>query len=121
VINSIPEKSTDKASNRRASRRWPVCGHARIECRKGAFGLGPSLTLSVLNLSETGVCLVSKTPLGQGQEVEVLFGGLDAGQPLKRMARVVWSRPHESKGTCLGIRFQAALPYSSMQRLVRTT
>ncbi len=113
------EKQVVRQSNRRAARRFIVCGFAQVECRKGSYGFGANQLLSVENLSETGACLIVKSALAKGEEVEVLFAGLDAGRALKRLGRVVWSKVGTEKTWCIGVNFQSPLPYQAMQRIVR--
>ncbi len=109
-----------RQSNRRSSARRLVTTHAQIECRPGSYGFGPNILKNVVNLSETGICVVVKPELKKGSEVEVLFAGADQGKALKRVARVVWIRPqNEEEGWCLGLHFQAPLPYAALLRLVR--
>jgi PilZ domain len=111
-------RSTTPRVNRRASRRSPLRGTVRVECRKGALGLGPDLVKFPLDISETGVRLVLKVELGEGQEVEVLISG-GHGKPLKRTARVIWSVPTENNCHVVGVRFDGHLPFAELQGVTR--
>jgi PilZ domain len=113
------EKPTAQQINRRASRRFSICSYAKVECRKGSYGFGANLLLSVENLSETGTCLNVKSAVGKGEEVEVLFAGLDAGRAMKRLGRVVWCKLGVGKTWSIGVQFQSPLPYNSIMRIVR--
>lgn len=113
------ENPVVRQSNRRASRRFIVCGFAKIECRKGSYGFGANLLLSVENLSETGACLIVKSALAKGEEVEVLFAGLEAGRALKRLGQVVWCKLGADKTWSIGVQFQSPMPYAAMLRIVR--
>jgi hypothetical protein len=102
--------------NRRASRRLHGRGHVRFECRKGAFGLGPNVAVLLLDLSEMGACLVVKSKWEKGQEVEVsLSGGF--GEPIKRLATVIWTHPTDKNCHVTGVHFQRPLRYGDLQRL----
>jgi hypothetical protein len=110
--------STGSRVNRRASRRSPLRGSVRVECRKGALGLGPDLVKFSLDISETGVRLVLKVALPEGQEVEVLISGGYA-KPLKRIARVIWCVPTENNCHCVGLRFDCHLPFAELQGMTK--
>jgi hypothetical protein len=113
------ENPVVRKSNRRASRRFTVVSFAKIECRKGSYGFGANLLVAVENLSETGACLIVKSALAKGEEVEVLFAGLDSGRALKRLGRVVWCKLGAEKTWSIGVHFQSPLPYAAMQKIVR--
>jgi hypothetical protein len=103
--------------NRRASRRSPLRGTVRVECRTG-LGLGPDLVKFPLDISETGVRLVLKADLAEGQEVEVLISGGHA-RPMKRTARVIWSVPTENNCHVVGLRFDGCLPFGDLQGMTK--
>jgi hypothetical protein len=129
--------------NRRSSRRATVCSFAKIECRRGSIGLGPNILKSVVNLSETGIAVVARGKLDSGQEVELLFNGVDNGKALKRLARVIWSRPADKEAVAVsptmtqvfsrsmlaraeqeyiaGLQFQSPLPYNCLTRLIKAS
>jgi hypothetical protein len=111
-------KTTPPKVNRRASRRLASSNSARIECRKGTLGLGPNLTVSFLDISETGVRLVLKSLLDKGQAVELL---LQAGsfRPIKRLATVQWSLSLDNGAHCTGLNFERTIPFADVQRLAR--
>ena len=110
--------STTSRLNRRSSRRSPLRGTVRIECRKGAHGLGPDLVKFPLDISETGVRLVLKVALAEGQEVEVLISG-GHGKPLKRTGRIIWSVPTENNCHVVGLRFDGHLPFGELQGMTK--
>ena len=113
-------KTTAAVSNRRRSRRLEVNGMARIECRKGALGLGRDLAAGrPLDLSETGMRLVLKEGLPPGAEVEVILSGGGLVKPLKRRGTVVWSLPLEAGGYCAGLNFDKPVRFAELHRLVR--
>jgi hypothetical protein len=110
-------QSTTSRVNRRSSRRSPLRGTVRVECRKG-LGLGPDLVKFPLDISETGVRVVLKVALPEGQEVEVMISGGYA-KPLKRTARVIWSVPTENNCHVVGLRFDGHLPFAELQSMTR--
>ncbi len=116
---SEQRKSTSSADNRRRSRRHTLIGVARVECRKGALGLGPNLAVKALDISETGLRLVVKEDLTLGQQTEILLAGSGLARPLKRLATVAWVLPLEGGGHCVGLNFDKPLPYRDLQRLSR--
>jgi hypothetical protein len=111
-------QSTTTQVNRRSSRRSPLRGTVRVECRKGALGLGPDLVKFPLDISETGVRVVLKVALAEGQEVEVVISGGYA-KPLKRTARVIWSVPTENNCHVVGLRFDGYLPFADLQGMTK--
>jgi len=112
------ETATSRA-NRRASRRAPLRTTVKVECRKGAHGLGPNLVRMPLDLSERGVRLVLKAGLAEGQEVEVLILGGGYTQPLKRLGRIVWSLPTENGNHVVGVRFDGSVPFADLQGMTK--
>jgi hypothetical protein len=113
--NKLPPPS----GNRRSGRRFGLSGSARIECRKGTLGLGPNITQSTVNLSETGVKLIVKTILEKGKEAEILLHGPGLTRPLRRVARVIWSRPLDDGTCCAALRFDSPIPYADLQRITK--
>jgi hypothetical protein len=113
----VAENITTVAGNRRASRRLPPKGQVRVECRKGAYGLGKNIAVQVLDLSETGVRLIVNTPLAKNNDVEVTFGGASYMAPIKRVGRVVWTVPTEKELQAVGVNFSPPLDYPSFLRL----
>ena len=50
--------NTASLANRRKTRRLKISSHARAECRKGAYGMGPNVAVSTLDLSQNGDRLI---------------------------------------------------------------
>ena len=69
-----------KTRQRRTFPRRKPRGGTRVVCRKGALGLGPNMALSLLNLSEWGVCLLVGEWLTRGQEVGVVLSAPGLGE-----------------------------------------
>ncbi len=85
----MPEPVPPFAQSRRTSRRRPPKGEVRAACRLGIQDLGADLPVCVLDLSETGVRLLSRRPLEPGQPLSVWLGRQDGGRPAPRAATVV--------------------------------
>jgi c-di-GMP-binding flagellar brake protein YcgR len=111
-----PVKMADVA-NRRSSKRQNPRRTVKVECRKGASGLGPNLAAGFLDLSEGGVRLVLKQAVPQGSEVEVVLVGYGMKEPIKRVANVCWVVSMESGQHAVGLRFQKVVPYRDVQLL----
>jgi hypothetical protein len=107
--------TTASEANRRRARRTPVSGQSKIQCRKGRLGLGPNLVVKVLDLSETGACLIVKTALRPGDEAELLLSGPSFGRPLECPAEVVWSVALADG--CHGVGLNFVKPIRSADRL----
>ena len=110
-------KPPPPSANRRSGRRFLLSGAAKIECRKGTLGLGPNIVQSAVNVSETGAKLILKTILETGKEAEILLHGPGLTRPLRRLARVIWSRPLDDGTCCAALRFDSPLPYADLQRV----
>jgi PilZ domain len=104
--------------NRRSAIRHPLRSDIRVECRKGALGLGPNLTQSAVDLSQTGICLAVRAGMNRGDEAEVLISGTGRAA-IKRMADVAWSLPQEAGHYMVGLRFRPALSYAEIQQVTR--
>src|SRR5262249_8490810 len=114
---SDPVKRSTSPADRRASRRRPPRGSIRIECRKGAYGLGRNLSKQFLDLSETGVRLLVSAELRPEDEVEVILTGAGSMRPLKRIGRGIWAFKAGEAGYCAGLRFDKPLSYVHVQQL----
>jgi hypothetical protein len=103
--------------NRRSSQRKCPRRTVKIECRKGALGLGPNIAAGFLDLSEGGVRLLLKEGLEAGNETEVILHGYGMNKPIKRQASVCWSLPLENGLHAVGLHFLKLLPYRDVQLL----
>jgi PilZ domain len=103
--------------NRRSSMRRPARQTIRMQCRKGAHGLGPNVALGMSNISETGVQLIAKVQLAAGDELEVLLEGHGMRQPIRRLARVRWAVPMEDGSYRVGVHFDKLLTFRDLQSL----
>src|SRR5437763_939612 len=96
--------------NRRLNMRRPVKGRVKVTCRKGGLDLGPNLTVSTLNVSETGVRLILNANLSAGQEVSLGLESQDHQRPIRMLGKVAWSLA-EGEQWQVGIEFQKRLKY----------
>jgi c-di-GMP-binding flagellar brake protein YcgR len=107
-----------KTANRRISRRRKVRKSVKVECRNGALGLGLNLALAILDLSDTGACLVVAQNLpGPPAQVEIILNGMNLRQAIKRLAYVRWLVKTEAGQWCAGFEFQQRLSYRDWQDL----
>ncbi len=88
----------------------------RVECRKGALGLGPDLSHAALQVCTTGAWLVLREALPPGQEVEVLLRPAP-GTELRRVGRVVWSAPVGGLDKCASVAFDEPLTPAELGRV----
>src|SRR5262249_15915926 len=97
-------------------RRKPK-GGTRVVCRKGALGLGPNVALSLLDLSEGGVCVVVGDFLAKGQVIEVVLSAPGCPRDVCRLGDVVWSFA-DRDGTCrIGVRLRKRIESAQLQEL----
>ena len=106
-------------TNRRSARRQPPRGSVKIECRKGALGMGPNIAVAFLDLSDGGVRLITKEPLEPNAEAEVVLSGYGMRESIKRVGKVCWAVALENGSYCVGLHFQKRLPYRDVQFLAR--
>ena len=105
------------AANRRKSQRRKPRGSVKLECRKGSYGLGANLAVTVLDLSDTGVRLIVSQEVEAQGEVEIIISGYGMVRSLKRAAYVRWQLKLDDGHFCLGVEFQKRLPYRDWQNL----
>ncbi len=103
--------------NRRAVMRRPVRRSIRLECRRGALGLGANLASGALDISVSGVQLMTKDPLKCGEEVEVVIECNGIRGVIKRIGEVRWTVPLEAGGCRAGVRFSKFLTFRDLQNL----
>jgi hypothetical protein len=106
-----------KPKNRRLNHRRRARTSVRIECRKGSYGLGANVAVSILDVSESGVCLVTAQEFPLKTEVEVVLGGYGIRVALKRIAVVRWQLKLADGQFCTGMEFQKRLAYRDLQNL----
>ena len=106
-----------KALNRRKSMRRKPRGYVKVECRAGAYGLGPNLATAVLDVSDTGIRLIVKKALKFPGDAEITITGYGLQKPIKRLAHVCWQVTLEDGQFCVGAEFEKRLVYRDWQNL----
>jgi PilZ domain len=106
-----------KQRNRRRSQRRRPRNSVKLQCRKGAHGLGADTALSVLDISDTGVRLVVSQEFVPGAEVEIIITGYGMKQPIKRLGVLRWQLKLENGTFCTGVEFQKRIDYRDWQNL----
>jgi hypothetical protein len=97
---------------KRLSRRRLPKSRVKAYLRLGGLDLGPNVGLSLIDLSETGVCMVVKEAVPAGREVTVGLEGQSHARPIVRVGNVVWCKPAEGGAFTVGITFEKRLPYN---------
>jgi PilZ domain-containing protein len=105
--------------NRRALRRKKPRTTAKIECRKGSYGLGPNIAAAFLDISESGIGLILKVPLEPDDEAEIVIRDYGIRAPIKHLARVCWCLPLQDGRFCVGLKFEKWIPYSDVQLMAK--
>jgi len=103
-------------SNRRQARRLPPRRATQVTCVASDTS-GPDLLLSVLDLSQTGIRMVLKNPLGPGDALELTLETALLPQPLSVKAETMWSLPISDGRYCVGARFLQALTCAEVEAL----
>ena len=99
--------------NSRRERRRDPRGSTKVRCFANALGLGRNVAVTLRNVSETGIQLITAQPLPPQRELEVILEDV-SGRLVKLPAEVVWSRELPD-GTCLvGARFAKSMAYTDL-------
>ena len=106
-----------KTANRRESTRRKARTSVLLTCRIGALGMGPNISRSVLDISDTGVRLVVRKELVLPMEVEISITSYGMRQPILRLAEVRWQVELADGAFCVGIEFHKRLSYRDWQTL----
>ena len=107
----------DQAKNRRSHPRRQAKKSTKIRCQKGIMGMGPNVALTVLDISEAGLCFTAKADVAKGEEVEIELEGPGTRKPIKRRASVAWNVALADGNFCLGVRLDKFLSYAELQSL----
>ena len=113
MANSI----VSSPSNRRRSPRRKPRTSVKVECRKGAHGLGANLSVNLLDISDSGVRLIVTQELVVMAEVEIIINGYGMKQAIKRLGNIRWQVKMESGQFCTGVQFQKRIDYRDWQNL----
>ena len=119
----------DSFADRRHSDRGRLRSLGRTECRKIPSADAPNLAVLTVDLCENGVRLVTRELLKPGQDVEIQLCGAGMIKPVRRLGRIIWSRPYQlaelvSRTSAMevaglaGIAFDRAVPLAKISRLV---
>jgi hypothetical protein len=111
------DKNSSPDTNRRSTPRRLPKKASKFVCRRGKLGLGPNIAVSLLDVSETGIRLIVKTPLEPESDVEVGLQPIGAHKPTVVIAQVMWCIPLADGNHCLGARFEKLLPYAFLQEI----
>ena len=84
------------------------------------MGLGANLAVSVVEVSETGACVVVNALFAVGEEMEVTLESVVHRRPIRKMARVVRCESAGPDRWRVGVQFQGALRYSDLNDLARS-
>jgi hypothetical protein len=104
------------SKNRRSAVRKRPRGLVHIDCRKCGT-CGPSIADVMWDLSQTGICLVSNSPISIGDEVELQISSTSVNQNIRTLGKVIWVDPLDNKKFSIGVRFHDPLPYSLVSQL----
>ncbi len=102
---------TPQRDKRRSRRRLPK-GRVKAYLRLSGLDMGQNVCLSLIDLSETGACMVVKEAVQTGREVTAGLEGQSHSRPVKCVGIVAWCKPAEGGAFTVGVTFQKHLPYS---------
>ena len=109
-----PKLEAKQRNRRRSMRRRPRAS-VKVQCRKGAHGLGANVAGPVLDLADSGLRLITTQQLTVGGEVEVMIVGMR--EVIKRIGNIRWQLKLEDGNFCTGIEFQKRIDYRDWQNL----
>jgi hypothetical protein len=119
TVTPMENLTQNKAANRRSSRRQQGRRTIRVQCRRGALGLGTNVATGYIDVSEGGMQLVTAEPLREGDEVEIVFEGYGIQKSIRRIGEVRWMQS-TADGRChAGLRFQKLISHRDVQSLSR--
>jgi hypothetical protein len=102
--------------NRRSAVRKRPRGLVQIDCRKRGT-CSPNIAEVMWDLSQTGICLVSNSPVAINDEVDLQINSTSLNQNIKMLGKVVWVDPLDNKKFSMGVRFHDPLPYALVSQL----
>ena len=101
-------------TDKRLIRRKPAKRGVRAQCRRGQLGLGADIAVAVVDVSDSGMCLVVRVALAKGEEAEVVLAGVGRQKPLKVACEVRWCVPEGATAFRAGLRFRKRIPYAEL-------
>ena len=102
--------------NRRSAIRKRPRVWVNIECRQRG-GCGPNIAEVVWDVSQTGICLVTKSAVKVGDELEVQIASSSLAQTIKTMGKIVWIDSLDQQRFSVGLRFHQSLDYHQISQL----
>ena len=115
----MTQATLSSQQQRRSSVRQRPKGDSRAKCLKGTLGLGPDLAVSIIDISQTGIGLVTKTAVQVGQKIEVTLSSMGLVRPIKQVATVARCEQLGEGKYCVGARFDRCLSYGEYQGLIK--
>ncbi len=89
----------------------------KFTCRKGTLDVGANIAVSLLDVSETGLRLVLREKLDEGQEIAMTLETPGHSRPLRIVGKVVWCLATADGKFCVGVRFNQCLPYFDVAKM----
>src|SRR2546429_4418013 len=111
------ETPTSSRRNRRSSMRRQPKRNTKATCTTGKFGMGKTIAVVVLDISETGVRLRVPIEFAPGQEIELQLSSVCCPKPIRMTGEVVRCLQTADEEYCIGVRFRQPLPYRDLQSL----
>jgi len=112
-------KEASPFREKRLSRRRLPKGRVKLSLQLGVTGCAPNLSLSLLNLSETGACMAVKQAVEPGREVTAELEAQAFVRPVVCAGNVAWCKPAEGGAFMVGITFRQRLPYYLYRELTQ--
>ena len=109
-----PTSPAVQQADKRLIRRKPAKRGVRAKHRRGALGLGADLAVAIVDVSDSGLCLVVSAALAKGEEAEVVLAGVGRQKPLKAACEVRWCVPEGDAAFRAGLRFRKRIPYAEL-------
>jgi hypothetical protein len=109
--------SGEAFENRRSHPRYAPRAKVKVECRKGSSGLSANIAAALLDLSQLGAKLISKTEIDVGAEVEVTLVAPAFQKPIKVLANVMRASDLKDGRIQIGVRFQHPISYADLRLL----
>jgi len=102
--------------NRRGAIRRKPKG-VEVSCRRGSFGVGPDLAVTIRSISESGARLLVTDRLKTGAEVELVFRAAANPNQIRILANVVRCKAVPGQVYCIAVRFQKRIAYADFTRM----
>jgi hypothetical protein len=110
----MPESGRSTRDRRRGSRRKPR-GRIRVSCH--ADPLGPNVARALVDLSEVGLRLLIKEPLGLGTHVALTIQRINHMVPIHCTGTVRWLLERDNGSCSVGVELDKRLDKEAFARL----